>query len=160
MSNGVVHINSIERDKVFGRQFLHDRLLTNMRKSSWGLGSPFCSHCVEFEESTLHILRDRPLTVNVRRHLAQQEWWSELFMGDLNQWITLAEFNWDAIWGTTCSAFWRWRNKREHDPNFIAPLRPWDNITVLLRNYAEARSSAQVVLCGWRLVGHLLKKDG
>ncbi|CAJ2644330.1 unnamed protein product [Trifolium pratense] len=40
----------------------HDRLLTNFRRSKWGVGaSPTCSRCDRVNETLIHVLRDCPV---------------------------------------------------------------------------------------------------
>lgn len=147
-------IDIIERIKAFGWQLLHNRLLTNSRKARWGLGSAFCSHCRFFEETSLHVLRDCPLVVPILRHLVQPLHWRVFFSFTLDDWI---EFNlheafgqhlnldWTAVWITTCSTLWQWRNQQTHNLQFVAPCRPWERIVKFLNSYEVAKKSSWVV---------------
>ena len=44
----------------------HERLLTNHRKSKWGVGASLtCCGCDKDYETTIHVLRDCPLATQI-----------------------------------------------------------------------------------------------
>lgn len=147
-------MRSTERVRVFGWRMLHNRLLTNARKARWGLGSANCPRCTGLEESVIHVLRDCTAAVGVWHHLLRQECWYEFFTCDFEQWQELnlnlelghhSEMRWGAVWITTCSLLWKWRNQGVYDPLFVTPMRPWDTVLRLLRNHDEANKVSATI---------------
>ncbi|GAU34558.1 hypothetical protein TSUD_219420 [Trifolium subterraneum] len=54
-----------ERVRSFIWLVRHNRLITNYRKSKMHLCDPWCNHCVDIVEDTIHVLRDCPLAKNL-----------------------------------------------------------------------------------------------
>jgi hypothetical protein len=127
-------IDCIERIKVFIWQLIHDRLLTKAKLAQWHVGDPFCVKCIQFEESTIHVIRDCPIAVEVWRHLVSSQERGNFFVVNRQDWITMNLNNqfghaygadWTAIWANTCDLLWQWQNKSMHDEDFVSPFRPW-----------------------------------
>jgi ribonuclease HI len=134
---GIWKIESIERIRVFVWLLVHDRLLTKARLARWQLGNSFCHSCTQFEETTIHVMRDCPIAVNVWRHLLPAQDRGNFFTVGYHDWIQLnlsnkfgknSENNWTAIWATACFLLWQWRNKSMHDEEFVSPEWPWQVI--------------------------------
>ncbi|KAK2440936.1 hypothetical protein QL285_012291 [Trifolium repens] len=97
----------------------------------------------QFEETTMHVVRDCTVVVHVWRHLLTSQKRESFFTAEFNVWI---EFNlnnefgqrygndWKAIWATTCFLLWQWRNKSPHNAEFMSLERPWQVII----DYVEA----------------------
>jgi hypothetical protein len=66
-------IEGMERIKVFLWQLVHDRLLTKSRLARWNISSPLCHNCIQFEETTIHDVRDCKVVVYVWRHLLSSQ---------------------------------------------------------------------------------------
>jgi hypothetical protein len=117
-------IPSLERVRVFMWLIKHDRILTNFRLARWGLRNAYCDHCGQFEETTIHVLRDCSFASTIWRHLIDYSQRGEFFLGTLQSWIDMNmsrqlgrsnSLPWDAVWSTTCYWLWRWRNQiKEH----------------------------------------------
>jgi len=59
----------------------HERLLTNYRRSKWGVGaSPICSGCDKDDETTIHVLRDCPLAAKIWIKLVPSNQISSFFL--------------------------------------------------------------------------------
>jgi hypothetical protein len=71
--NKIWCLDTLERIRVFMWQVLHDRIQTNWRTAKWNLTEPYCSHCGQMEETTLHVLRDCPIAVEVWKHLLKED---------------------------------------------------------------------------------------
>jgi hypothetical protein len=82
-------IDSIERIKVFVWQLVHDRLLTKARLAKWQIGNALCHYCTQFEETTMHVVRDCTAAVNIWRKLLTSQERGQFFMVDFQQWINL-----------------------------------------------------------------------
>ncbi|PNX57622.1 ribonuclease H, partial [Trifolium pratense] len=94
----------------------HGRLLTNARRSKWGVGvSPICSICGNDEETVIHTLRDC------------MEW---IFMNLNKRDIGSQEGSWQSIFMVACWHLWNWRNKAIFEEDF---QRPNDPSQVILR---------------------------
>jgi hypothetical protein len=61
-------IPSLERVRVFMWLIKHDLILTNFRLARWGLRNAYCDHCGQFEETTIHVLRDCSFASTIWRH--------------------------------------------------------------------------------------------
>ncbi|GAU51253.1 hypothetical protein TSUD_412460, partial [Trifolium subterraneum] len=145
-------LETTERIRVFMWQVLHDRILTNWRTAKWNLTDPYCSYCEHMEETTLHVLRDCPLAVEVWQHLLEEEHRGRFFIGQLHQWIDLnlstsigirRDLDWDAVWVTTCFWLWKWRNKRVHEPNHTSQWKPWSFILNLVNEYKYTKQARE-----------------
>jgi ribonuclease HI len=137
-------IESTERIKAFIWQLTHDRLMTKARLASWQLGNSLCHQCLQFEENTLHVVRDCKAAVHVWRHLLSNQERGHFFTVEFHEWINLNLNNkvgmrfgddWTAIWATTCFLLWQWRNKSLHDDEFVYPDKPWQVIINYVDTY-------------------------
>jgi ribonuclease HI len=137
-------IKSIERVRVFIWQLVHDRLLTKSRLYRWHIGNPFCHLCSQFEETSMHVIRDCTIAVQVWKHLLNRQEWGCFFTVEFQDWINLNLNNafgqrygkeWISVWATTCFLLWQWRNKSTHDTEFVYPLRPWQVIVDYVETY-------------------------
>ncbi|KAK2417534.1 Polynucleotidyl transferase, ribonuclease H superfamily protein [Trifolium repens] len=138
-------LDSMERIRVFIWLLVHDRLLTKARLARWQLDNSFCDRCTQFDETTLHVVRDCPTTVNILRHLlSSPQERGIFFVVEFHEWINLNLTNkfgrrygndWKAIWATACFLLWQWRNKSIHDAEFVSPERPWKVIEDYVNTY-------------------------
>jgi hypothetical protein len=137
-------IDSMERIRVFIWQLTHDKLLTKARLAKWHLGDALCYNCGHFEETTLHVVRDCKVAVDIWRYLLTNQERSQFFMVGFHEWITMNlnnEFgkkhgnDWRAIWATACYLMWQWRNKSMHDTEFVSPEQPWNVIMEYVKVY-------------------------
>lgn len=124
---------------MFVWQLYHNRLLTRSRIFKWGVGSPFCYHCNNIEETTLHVLRDCPLARIVWNHLVEAHNRGNFFISSNNQWFQNNIFNhsihWSELWANTCYWLWTWRNKQIHEEEFTRPYQEWDFIKKYTQEY-------------------------
>ncbi|KAK7245383.1 hypothetical protein RIF29_40223 [Crotalaria pallida] len=129
----------------------HDRLLTNSRKSKWGLGTPECKKCRDVEETTMHVLRDCPNAQQLWRILIPG---NELLVFMLTDLIPWCRENISMRWGSftiqewrivfLCSIYylWQWRNNALADPNFIYPSNTAHFVLSQVRNSMEQENIA------------------
>jgi ribonuclease HI len=165
--NQIWRIDSIERIRVFIWQLTHDKLLTKARLAKWHLGDALCYNCGHFEETTLHVVRDCKVAVDIWRYLLTNQERSQFFMVGFHEWITMNLNNffgkkhgndWRAIWATTCYLMWQWRNKSMHDTKFVSPEQPWKVIVEYVKAYklnmvveeqARTERAQQQILVAW-----------
>ncbi|KAK7259832.1 hypothetical protein RIF29_25447 [Crotalaria pallida] len=142
-------IQGPERVRMFAWQVVHGRLLTNSRKSRWGLGSPSCLACLGVDEDILHVLRDCPKAKAVWLGLVKPVFRGPFFLSNFSNWITINLYQelgrhgkgqWSSTWATACASLWFWRNSEVHDRNFIRPPNAWWQILLRVQNYRAARS--------------------
>jgi hypothetical protein len=76
-------LNVPERVRCFIWLLLHDRLLTNYRKSRMGLGHAMCTHCGNVVETSLHAIRDCALVTPLWLQTVPLEDRCSFFMDDL-----------------------------------------------------------------------------
>jgi ribonuclease HI len=148
-------LDVIERVRVFIWQLAHDRILTNSRIARWNIGNPNCHSCTQFEETTLHVVRDCPIAVNIWRHLLSYQDIGRFFVVGFNDWISLNlenKFesihgsNWSATWATTCHLLWQWRNMSIHDSEFVSPHQPWTLVLEYVEEY-KRNMKAESQIC-------------
>jgi ribonuclease HI len=139
----------IERIRVFVWQISHDRLLTKQKLARWQLGNAYCDNC-HFDETIIHALRDCPIVVHVWNHLISNKHRGNFYLTNLQEWIDLnlqqqignySERDWSETWATTCYLLWTWRNKRQHDENFVSPSKPWLTISEYVNTYTSMRAA-------------------
>jgi len=66
----------------------HDRILTNYRRSRWGVGiSPTCPCCGSEDETTLHVLRDCNYATQVWIRLVPSDCITDFFSFDCRNWV-------------------------------------------------------------------------
>jgi ribonuclease HI len=112
----------------------HERILTNARRSKWGVGiSPTCSSCMREDETTLHVLRDCVHATRVWIRLVPSNYITNFFSFDCREWIfnnlnkkgmSASKDGWKTIFMTTCWLLWTWRNKTIFEDNFQRPHNP------------------------------------
>jgi len=99
----------------------HGRILTNYRRSKWGVGiSPTCPCCAKEDETVIHVLRDCVHATQVWLRLVPSNYITNFFSFDCREWI----FNnlnkkgigdnpatWQTTFMTTCWYLWNWQNK-------------------------------------------------
>jgi hypothetical protein len=78
-----------ERVRSFIWLVRHDRLITNYPKSKMHIGEPWCRHCVDVVEDTMHVLRDCPLAKSIWCNLLNNEAREFFFSSALDDWITM-----------------------------------------------------------------------
>jgi hypothetical protein len=148
--NQIWKIDSIERIKVFIWQMAHDRLMTKSILAKWQIGNALCHNCIQFEETTMHVVRDCAVAVNIWNHLLTNQERGQFFMMEFHDWITLNLNNkigmrfgngWRTVWATTCFLLWQWRNKSLHDGEFVLPEKPWHVIV----NYVDTYKLSMMV---------------
>jgi hypothetical protein len=109
-------LDSMERIRVFIWLLVHNRLQTKARLARWQLGNSFCDRCTQFDETTLHVVRDCPTAVNIWRHLlSSPQERGIFFVVEFHEWINLNLTNkfgrrygndWKEIWATACFLLW------------------------------------------------------
>ncbi|KAK2379785.1 Polynucleotidyl transferase, ribonuclease H superfamily protein [Trifolium repens] len=143
-----------ERVRSFIWLVLHERLLTNYRKSKMGMGHAMCNYCGDIIETELHVLRDCPLVMPIWLNVVDDRMRSSFFVGELKQWITLNltslkkwnnDVDWKDFWATACHFIWYWRNKAEHDDHFQRPQNPIMVITDRVQQYKHAEMLGTVM---------------
>jgi hypothetical protein len=100
-----------ERIRSFIWLVRHDRLITNYRKSKMHIVEPWCTHCVDIIEDTLHVLRDCPLAKSVWCNLLNNDTREFFFAAELKDWIHMnlqqelgrnMHMDWSGVWATSC----------------------------------------------------------
>jgi hypothetical protein len=81
----ILKIDSIERIRVFIWQLAHNRLMTKARLAKWDIGNPICHICYQFEETTMHVVRDCKVAVHVWRHLLTNQEHGKKFYGGISR---------------------------------------------------------------------------
>jgi hypothetical protein len=123
-----------ERIRSFIWLVRHDRLITNYRKSKMHIGEPWCTHCVDIIEDTLHVLRDCPLAKSVWCNLLNNDAREFFFAVELKDWIHMIlqqelgrnmYMDWSGVWATSCHFLWTWRNRETRDDTRLRPIQPW-----------------------------------
>ncbi|GAU17272.1 hypothetical protein TSUD_109880 [Trifolium subterraneum] len=102
------------------------------------LGTPYCFHCGDIVETTLHVLRDCPLVMLVVwMNLVPQHLREGFFTAELHNWITIniEQPKWSHYWATTVHALWEWRNKALHYDDFVMFVKPWEVICSRVKHY-------------------------
>ena len=67
---------------------VHERILTNVRRSKWEVGiSPTCTSCGSHDENTLHVLRDCVHATHVWLRLVPSNFITSFFSFSCNEWI-------------------------------------------------------------------------
>jgi ribonuclease HI len=111
------------------------------------IGVPWCSHCVDIVEDTLHVLRDCPLAKSVWCNLLTSNGRSTFFTGTIKDWVLLnlhqnlgknMDRDWSCVWATCCYFLWTWRNREAHDDSRLRPYRPWSFILEWVDHYRRA----------------------
>jgi ribonuclease HI len=140
-------LNVPERVRSFMWLVRHDRLITNYRKNKMHIGDPWCNHCVDVVEDTLHVLRDCPLAKSVWCNLLNDEARDCFFTAALADWTGLNlrrqlgrndSRNWSCVWATNCYYLWLWRNREVHGDARTRPTQPWNFILGWVQQYMEA----------------------
>jgi ribonuclease HI len=156
-----------ERVKTFMWLVLHNRILTNELKSRMGLGHSMCTHCVNIEETVIHVLRDCPIAMEFWNNAIPTINRGSFYMREAQQWIednlgnTIERDNstaWCNFWALACYSLWIWRNKEQHDENFIRPAiavplvwKKVDEYNAAMRNSEDIMEKDKVVrLIRWK----------
>lgn len=98
-----------ERVRYFIWLVYHDRLLTNTRMHKMHFGPPSCTFCQNEIKTTLHVLRDCPLTKVVWSNILDFQLRDRFFVEDLESWIGLnldGSMRWSSRWITACYFLW------------------------------------------------------
>ncbi|GAU13938.1 hypothetical protein TSUD_262650 [Trifolium subterraneum] len=147
-------LNVPERVRCFVWLLLHDRLLTNYRKSRMGLGHAMCNYCGDLEETTLHAIRDCALIIPFWLQVVPMEDRSSFFMEDTQDWISRNLMkgrtrrrgsDWCDFWATTCHSLWMWRNKEAHDEEFVRPMQPVNYVQKRVEEYQHAKQASDLL---------------
>ncbi|KAK7289993.1 hypothetical protein RIF29_04082 [Crotalaria pallida] len=98
----------------------HDRLLTNKRKSSWGLSSSDCPFCPGLAKDSLHVMRDCYMAAQVWNCFVPYSELANFFSQDLYSWlrsnIQTSKImklipSWLDFFFSILYLLWYWRNK-------------------------------------------------
>ncbi|GAU31578.1 hypothetical protein TSUD_54010 [Trifolium subterraneum] len=66
---------------------VQERILTNLRRSKWGVGiSPLCTRCGRDDETMIHVLRDCIYSIQVWLHLVPSNFITDFFTFDCRNW--------------------------------------------------------------------------
>ncbi|MCH79274.1 putative non-LTR retroelement reverse transcriptase [Trifolium medium] len=112
-----------ERVRSFIWLVRHDRLITNYRKSKMRLCDPWCNHCVDIVEDTMHVLRDCPLAKGVWCNLLNGAARDSFYAANREDWMKLntsqdlgkvSANSWSCVWAVGCHFLWLWRNREAH----------------------------------------------
>jgi ribonuclease HI len=141
-----------ERVRSFVWLIKHDRLMTYSRLNRMHIGNPYCHHCGDAIETTLHVLRDCPLAEAVWLNSVELKFRTNFYTTDLRDWIeqNLNRKRWAEFWATVCHTLWYWRNKLVHDDDFVMPAYPWQVINQRVLNYGAHSSINASILAGSR----------
>jgi len=111
-----------------------ERILTNFRRSKWGVGiSPLCSRCGREDETTIHVLWDCAYATQVWLRLVPSRFITDFFTFHCRDWIfnnlgkrgiCATTKNWKTIFMTSCWFLWTWRNKSIFENDFHQPNKP------------------------------------
>ncbi|CAJ2657953.1 unnamed protein product [Trifolium pratense] len=137
----------------------HDRLLTNARRSKWGVGvSPICSICGNDEETVIHTLRDCMFATRIWIKLVSSNQITNFFSSfDCREWIFMnlnkrdigsQEGSWQSIFMVACWHLWNWRNKAIFEEDF---QRPNDPSQVILRMTKDIEQYERTLKTGIRI---------
>jgi hypothetical protein len=135
-----------ERTKYFMWIALHDRLLTNAIKARMGLVHGMCDHCREFEETSLHVLRNCIIAKNVWMMVVPQQARVTFFGGDIVHWfhinlhgnlVEVADIKWTKFWANVCYCLWTWHNKEKHHYNILRYRQHSNTIVYSVKTVAE-----------------------
>ncbi|CAJ2637065.1 unnamed protein product [Trifolium pratense] len=141
------HIHSIEgewqaiwawrgphRIQTFMWMAAHERILTNYRRSRWGIGiSPLCNICGAADETVIHVLRDCISATQVWLRLVPSNQSSNFFSLSCRDWIFknitnnfhgTHDLNWTSTFMVACWNLWNWRNKEIFEEGFQRPTDP------------------------------------
>ncbi|XP_045810455.1 uncharacterized protein LOC123904892 [Trifolium pratense] len=155
-----------ERVRSFIWLVKHDRLLTNYRKSKMNVCTPWCKHCVDIVEDTMHVLRDCPLAKVIWCNLMNGLAGATFYAANLHDWITMNLQQdlgrvkagiWSCVWAVGCHFLWLWRNREAHGDERVRPSQPWRVIMNWVHHYKRANVSQiashittkEVVQIGW-----------
>jgi ribonuclease HI len=142
-----------ERARAFIWMLVHNRLLTNSRKSKMGLCHAMCVHCGNKEETALHVMRDCPIAKEVWTGAITLQDRGLFFIGDFKHWISVNLNNmihwsgrgaWCELWSMSCYYLWTWRNRESHDEDFVRPYRQFHHINNMLSDYRNAAKASDV----------------
>jgi hypothetical protein len=140
----------LERVRSFVWLMLHERLLTNLRKSNMGLGHAMCRFCGDTVENELHAIRDCPVVMPLWLNTVEESMRSTFFISDWQQWLDLnlnsfgkwsENTTWKDYWATVCHCIRSWLNKEEHYDHFQRPL----NAAVVVANHVKQYSQAELL---------------
>jgi hypothetical protein len=59
--------------------------MTKARLAKWDIGNPICHICYQFEETTMHVVRDCKVAVHVWRHLLTNQEHGKFFYGGISR---------------------------------------------------------------------------
>ncbi|KAK7259573.1 hypothetical protein RIF29_25182 [Crotalaria pallida] len=76
-----------ERYKFHIWKLEHDRLLTNERKSTWGLRQSDCPFCIGVAETSLHAMRDCAKATQLWNQIIAPSDYNKFYSMDLFSWI-------------------------------------------------------------------------
>ncbi|KAK2422059.1 Polynucleotidyl transferase, ribonuclease H superfamily protein [Trifolium repens] len=136
-----------ERVRSFVWLVRHDRLLTNYRKSKMQLCEPWCNHCMDIVEDTMHVLRDCPLAKGVWCNLLNATARDSFYNSNLEDWICMnlhkdpgkvTDVRWGYVWAIGCHVLWLWRNRDCHGDTRVRPTQLWQTILNMVQQYQLA----------------------
>ncbi|KAL9228579.1 hypothetical protein vseg_004142 [Gypsophila vaccaria] len=108
-----------QRIRMFIWLAAHDRLMTNFNRVRRGLADDsVCPRCLSEEETTDHLLRHCPTSVEIWSHLGESTSSGLFFTENFRLWISTNASNsspfasslWSMKFAITCWWIWRWRN--------------------------------------------------
>ena len=109
---------------------MHERLLTNMERLKMGMTTEGkCSICNDYEETTLHMLRDCMEARMIWLQFIEYCYWDNFFSMSLNDWLLVNLRSedmcsktgtlWNLAFGTICWILWNWRNRTLFEDEFL-----------------------------------------
>jgi ribonuclease HI len=144
-----------ERVKTFMWLVLHNRILTNELKARMGLGHSMCTHCVNIEETVIHVLRDCAIAMEFWNNAIPVTNRGSFYMREAHQWIEgnlcnmivrNSSMGWCNFWAMACYSLWMWRNKELHDENFVRPAIAVPLVWKKVEEYNAAMSNSEVIM--------------
>jgi hypothetical protein len=153
-----------ERVRAFVWLVKHGRLLTNERKHKMGLGSDQCDYCRDRKETTLHALRDCVLVRSLWLSVVDISVRHQFFSSSLDDWIAMnvvtkngknTNDDWSNYWAMACHHAWTWRNKENHDAEFLRPIRQPEFVRQRLKCYSSADRVMQDVVHQQQTIIHV-----
>ncbi|KAK2382454.1 TMV resistance protein N [Trifolium repens] len=111
------------------------------------LCEPWCNHCMDIVEDTMHVLRDCPLAKGVWCNLLNATARDSFYNSNLEDWICMnlhkdlgkvTDVRWGNVWAIDCHVLWLWRNRECHGDTRVRPTQLWQTILNMVQQYQQA----------------------